>query len=144
MTEVPKRTSLVEQAADILRESLHQGEWVDFLPGENTLTQRLKVSRPTLRAALEMLQREGLLEASQGRRRRILGGPRHPQRKCSSKEIGIITGLPFHALSSFSLFVISELQDDLGNDGYKVTIHSRAQYGSVHPERALENLLTQT
>ena len=71
MKKLPQRLSLVSQAADILREQLAAGLCGDILPGERALCARLQVSRPTLRAALETLRREGWLEVSQGRRRRI-------------------------------------------------------------------------
>ena len=63
------RKSLVSQTADVLRQDLQHGLWPGRLPGELELCQRLQISRTTLRAALEVLTREGLLSSSQGRRR---------------------------------------------------------------------------
>ena len=49
---------LIEQ--DILSEKYPVGE---FLPSENELTQIYKVSRDTVRKALEQLQKEGLIHS---------------------------------------------------------------------------------
>lgn len=50
-----KLFKLIEQ--DILSEKYSVGE---FLPSENELTQIYKVSRDTVRKALEQLQKEGI------------------------------------------------------------------------------------
>src|SRR5262245_37923209 len=71
MTEIPQRASLANQVAEVLRRDLRGGAWDEFLPGENDLCDRFQVSRVTMRAALDVLRREGLIEVSQGRRRRI-------------------------------------------------------------------------
>lgn len=63
-----RRTTLVEQTARALRQALQDGALVTPLPGEYPLAARLGVSRPTLRAALAVLAREGLLARRQGRR----------------------------------------------------------------------------
>jgi hypothetical protein len=66
-----RRRSLVEQAAQALRGALLDGTLSDPLPGEHTLSAQLGISRPTLRAALAILAREGLLAAARGRRTRL-------------------------------------------------------------------------
>ena len=68
---LPQRVSLVTQTAQSLRESMLAGHWHGHLPGERELCARLQVSRHTLRAALQMLQREGSLEVADRQRRRI-------------------------------------------------------------------------
>ena len=69
-----RRRSLVEQAAQALRTALLDGTLADPLPGEHTLSAQLGISRPTLRAALAILAREGLLAAARGRRTRLNRG----------------------------------------------------------------------
>jgi DNA-binding GntR family transcriptional regulator len=58
---IPKRASLVAQVAEILRQELREGKWRDALPSESSLCDQLKVSRNTLRSALETLRRERLI-----------------------------------------------------------------------------------
>jgi GntR family transcriptional regulator len=50
-----------------LRQLIDTWEPGELLPPERTLSEQLGVSRPTLRAAIEDLARDGLLERSQGR-----------------------------------------------------------------------------
>lgn len=50
-----------------LRQLIDTWEPGELLPSERTLSEQLGVSRPTLRAAIEDLARDGLLERSQGR-----------------------------------------------------------------------------
>src|SRR5205085_2774779 len=70
MKQLPQRLSLVAQTAGILREQITAGTW-EHLPGERELCARLRVSRPTLRLALEALRKEGLFHVAQGKRRQI-------------------------------------------------------------------------
>jgi len=58
---------LIEQ--DILSEKYPVGE---FLPSENELTQIYKVSRDTVRKALEQLQKEGLIQKFKGQGSKIV------------------------------------------------------------------------
>jgi DNA-binding GntR family transcriptional regulator len=47
------------------------GHWQGHLPGERELCAKLQVSRHTVRAALDELERDGLLEVSDRQRRKI-------------------------------------------------------------------------
>ncbi|MBP2414100.1 DNA-binding FadR family transcriptional regulator [Arthrobacter stackebrandtii] len=63
-----KRTSLAEQAADLLLERVRAGEWPlgSKLPGENTLGPQLGVGRSTVREAIRSLAGQGVLATRQG------------------------------------------------------------------------------
>lgn len=73
-----RRASLVEQTTQALRAALRSGALADPLPGEHALSARLGVSRPTLRAALAVLAREGILALAQGRRAQLTQRPARP------------------------------------------------------------------
>lgn len=143
MTQIPQRPSLVAQVADIVRREIKNGEWGEFLPGELELCSRLKVSRPTLRSALETLRRDGLIEVSQGRRRRIVARDRARVTSRESKIVGVIASIPYHTLSAFSLFLLNELQTHLHDAGYKLEVHANARFSHANPTRALESLSEQ-
>jgi len=66
------RQSLSQRAARWLSEAIAKGEWVDVLPGERALCQRLEVSRPVLREALQHLENTGAISCEPNRPRRIL------------------------------------------------------------------------
>lgn len=69
-----RRRTVSEQAAEALRDSIRIGAWGDLLPGEAELARRLRISRPTVRAALAHLAREGLIIVRKGARSRICRG----------------------------------------------------------------------
>src|SRR5262249_24368184 len=142
--ETPRRTSLAEQTAEILREAIRRGEWASLLPGEHALSERLKVSRTTLRAALNALRREGVIEVSQGRRVQVVARPPRASSVTEAKTIGVMVGLPYHELSSFSLFLISHLQDDLAALGWRLEVHADRRFSSRHPSRSLTHLTNST
>jgi LacI family transcriptional regulator len=144
MMELPKRASLVEQVANLVRRGLQQGDWADYLPGEITLSQQLKVSRPTLRAALEILQREGLIAVSQGSRRSITGRPTRVAASSGKKTVAVMAGLPFHDLSPFSLYLINTLQEHLQDHGCKLHVHAEHRFGTNGSVRSIENLVAHT
>lgn len=77
-----RRFTAVEQTAQILADAIRRGEIADFLPGETALSARLKVSRSTLRRALAILVRQGLLLVAHGKRTRVI----RPKRKLSPKK----------------------------------------------------------
>lgn len=58
------------QLADILREIIQErisGDDTDLLPSENELSQSYQVSRATVRQALSLLEREGLVRKAKGK-----------------------------------------------------------------------------
>ena len=59
MLEVPKRLSLPSQVAAAIRKGIEENLWAKYLPGERRLSDLLQVSRPTVRAALHLLAKEG-------------------------------------------------------------------------------------
>jgi DNA-binding LacI/PurR family transcriptional regulator len=65
--------TITEQVAQSLREGLQQGRWQGTMPGRNRLAAELGVNHKTVKTALAILEREGLLEArGPGRERGIL------------------------------------------------------------------------
>ena len=66
-------STVTEQVAHVLREGLRQGRWQGAMPGCNRLAVELGVNHKTVKAALAILGREGLLEAhGPGRKRSIV------------------------------------------------------------------------
>lgn len=66
--------SLHHQVAAVLRSGIRSGRYSagDYLPGEETLTEKFSVSRATVRRALLSLEQEGLIERRQGRGTRVV------------------------------------------------------------------------
>ena len=130
------RPSLIEYTAQIIREALSAREWIEQMPGERELSQQLHVSRPTLRAALALLERDGLLLRQPGRRRGIVKPARLPVRK-SPKVIGLLAPGPFQEIVPSAHLWLNSLQSHLRDKGYDIQIHSSRTCYSQSPEREL-------
>lgn len=60
--KIPRRLSLVTQVVEAIDSGTRAGTWIERLPPERELAVALQVSRPTLRKALAMLERQGRIE----------------------------------------------------------------------------------
>ena len=63
---------LSDAVAVYLRDIIRRGDFKDQLPGERPLAEMLKVSRTSLRAALDRLTDEGLIDRRHGRTTRVV------------------------------------------------------------------------
>ncbi len=75
-----RRQTLAEQTADRLREDITARRWTTLLPGVAALAAELDVSRDTVRAALRLLERDGLLQPRGEGRARAIAKVRRPSR----------------------------------------------------------------
>ena len=64
--------NLSDAVAVYLREVILRGDFGDRLPGERPLAEMLKVSRTSLRMALDLLTAEGLLDRRHGCTTRVV------------------------------------------------------------------------
>jgi hypothetical protein len=65
--------SIVEQVASHLREEILQGQWSGTIPGRGELAADLGMNTTTVEAALQLLEKNGLLKGQgAGRRRKIV------------------------------------------------------------------------
>ena len=137
----PQRVSLVSLTAQSLRESMQAGHWQGHLPGERELCARLQVSRHTLRAALNELQRDGLLEVSKRQRRRIQL-EKTTQTTGHSRVIAILSSRPLMAMSPSAVVMVDELRDQPSRAGFTLEMHVTAACFTAKPARSLEALTT--
>ncbi len=118
MPIIPQRQSLLGQTVTSIRTAITTGDWSEVLPSERSLCDALKISRSTLRRALEKVEDEGLTEEGRpGRRRRITysGETKIPDDLHASKNRKVIwlTRLDLSELPSITLRLIALLQNML-------------------------------
>ncbi len=115
--ELPKRVSLSAQAANTLRQAIAEGKWKEYLPSERRLCEMFQVSRPTIRTALHLLAKDGLIAIHQGRRNRLLTTARRapaPQRRL----VGLVTHEPISHFALATYQGISEMRAHLADHGF--------------------------
>ncbi|HYF36644.1 MAG TPA: substrate-binding domain-containing protein [Prosthecobacter sp.] len=133
--------SLVSQTIQSLDEGIRAGQWKAGLPSERELSKHLQVSRTTIRAALEELQRKGWLNVSNRKGRSIV--TRRATRAVSApkKEIAVLSPRPHSAMTSLTKSALDMLREKLAKAGYITELHVNAACFSGNPARALEQLV---
>jgi DNA-binding LacI/PurR family transcriptional regulator len=101
----------------------------------------LHVSRPTVRAALSELRREGLIDVVHGRRSRILRQENTGQNRAPSKVVCMLSPVPLHGLRPFVMFLVDETREFLAEAGYRLEVETSPRYYTRRPNKALESLV---
>lgn len=140
MQAVPPRPSLITHSADFLREALRGGEWEKALPSERTLCTRMRISRPTLRAVLAQLEREGVIGPVENKRRRILAVPATSGKAAASRMIALLTPVAQQAMPPFVLFWVDALRELLAEAGYQLEVHASPHCFTAKPAGGLRKL----
>ena len=141
---LPRRISLAQETARTLRECLTRDRWLGHLPGERELCALLQVSRPTLRAALDELQREGWIESEARKRRRITA---KPEPSLVGPAGGVIAALLPRSLTTMppsAVVMVDELRSNLARAGFHFELLVQPGCFSDHPEHALDAVTTRT
>lgn len=136
-----QRFSLISQAADLLRQELLKGSWSKWLPGERLLADQIGVSRPTLRAALLQLQKEGLLAIQHGRPTAILMKPAAPAKR--ARQVNLLSPVPLREMPPLMVCWIDELRERLAAaDQFLELVVRRAAF-AARGEQVLSQLCLQ-
>ncbi|HAO80397.1 MAG TPA: hypothetical protein DCQ92_15805 [Verrucomicrobia subdivision 3 bacterium] len=135
MNRLPRKIPLSVQTSIAIMEEIAIGRWDQWLPGEHELSSLLHVGRRTVRAALEQLRRDGVVECRSGKRRKIIRRQPADIKPASSRAI-LLTPVPLHLMSPFSIFLIDRLREQLGAEGYLLDIHAgRDTYRTRLPQQ---------
>ncbi|MFC4991625.1 substrate-binding domain-containing protein [Rubritalea tangerina] len=148
MPIIPQRQSLLGQTVTSIRIAITTGDWTGMLPSERRLCDQLKISRSTLRRALEKVEEEGLIEPGRpGRRRRITysGETLHPDelKQASNQKVIWLTRLPLSELPSTSLRLIALLQNQLAGQRCIVDIIRVPERIIANPQQHMEDWLSE-
>ncbi|MBI4026750.1 MAG: substrate-binding domain-containing protein [Verrucomicrobia bacterium] len=141
MNRIPSRISLITQTINILREDLKS--CAEFLPSERFWADQLKVSRPTLRAALAALRREGLIRVIPGQGSRVVPQQRPIMPRSSSKVVGFLSATATHLLPTSERFFIGELRRHMQQAGYELQVFADGRLRWRRPQLILKNLVRQ-
>lgn len=117
MPSLPPRDNRVLLTVDALKREIQKGWFVKVLPGERELAQRLRVSRKTLRKALEILESTQVIgPGHRGRRRQILLGQ---SKQITEHKISVLKGKSVVTMAPHPLNQMGEgerlFQSRLGN-----------------------------
>ena len=127
------RISITDQTAGHLRDGLRTGRWRGELPGVLRLAAECGVSKDTMRAALRLLETEGLLSPGRaGGRRTVLateseGPARSPRGKARSLRVAILLQEPLATESDPLHQTLNNIQRDLEAAGHTVTFAEKTQ-----------------
>ena len=134
-----RRSSLAEQAAETLMGAIVSGEMSDPLPGEMQLSERLKVSRPTLRRAIAIMARKGLVVTAKGKRTRIVS--RKGRKMGSATSVCFIASAPLRSAPILVSSLLDEVKFELTAEGVAWDSIYESQLGGRWPEARLKEIV---
>lgn len=135
--------SLAAQVAERIAREIRSKTWVDWLPGERGVADTLQVSRKTVRKALALLQRDGMIRTAHGLGHKIVGdsAPRSSPR--SESAIGLLVPESLEQLRPFTALWVDALRELLNEKGIRFSTFSGHRYFSQQPDKALARLVSQ-
>lgn len=137
---LPRRVTLVEQAADIIAQGIATGRWQHALPGERQLCEQLLVSRGTLRTALVELSRRKLIRIAHGKSCAILR--RQPAATPARlSRVGLLTPEPLWRLRPFVMLWVDQLRVHLMKRDQELVVQHAPRCFRERPGRALATLV---
>lgn len=140
---IPKRNSLAAQAAESISKAIAEGTWRQYLPSERRLCEMLRVSRPTIRTALSLLEEGGLLEFGQRRRTRLISRPPQTESRQPSRLIGIVSPEPIARVPVATYQIISEMRAHLTEQGFTTEVLICQAHSGRAQNRKLEEFVRQ-
>lgn len=141
MNSLPKRTSLIGDTLSVIRSGIKRKRWVNYLPSERELAKQLQVSRPTVRTALSVLQKDNWIRVSHGRRTSIQKSRIQLTPRINHKIVTLLCAKKLSQMHSTMLLRINRLQELFYHSRVEFRIYTRPRCFSFHPDRILQSLL---
>lgn len=114
---VPQRRSLGMQAAELMTQAIKDHKWNKYLPSERRLCEILRVSRPTIRIALQILKSNGLILIKHGVRNRLLKPTKKITAQRESHLVLLVTPIQLNHLTLATHQLISSTCANLAEQG---------------------------
>jgi DNA-binding LacI/PurR family transcriptional regulator len=133
---LPQRYSLIEQTAQALRTQLAQHEWTARLPSEQALAALFNVGRNTVRAALALLEAEGRIKTTNGRRREIV--PAAARRQPQVQRAVLIMARPVGEFPPSTTLWIHGTRSRLETLGWQLHVFVEPEVYRARPAKGLE------
>lgn len=141
--EAPRYLTLASQVAARILQEIDDGTWVDRLPAERALVANLKVSRKTLRKALDELRRDGYFGPA-GRWGRTITRHSADATPKPSNSVALLTPEPLEQLRPYTAMWIDGLRSMLFERGYRLLTFSGHAYFSQRRSDSLSRLVRQS
>lgn len=139
-----QKASVVEQVARAIREEITSGKVRGWLPTERALCEQLRVSRRTLRCALEQLKRQGLVSAQVGVGTRVHeSAPPALEAPTGGRSVGLLMPEPIDVLRPYVTLWIDLLRTELFAAGVSLRVHAGRRYFQPGAAPALRRLVAQ-
>ena len=139
---IPRRLSRTAPAAAAIQKAVQENVWQEFLPSERRLCEMFKVSRPTIRTALQQLAQEGLIEIHHGRRNRLLQVA-SPVTQAQTRLVVLISHQPISQMALTAYQGISEMRAHLAEQGFTTETFVCPSGSAAVQRRKLETFLRQ-
>jgi len=131
--------SLTAQVAAVLRTEVRSGTWVQILPSERQLVERLAVSRKTIRKALGMLRSEGLIRTDRRRASSLITRP--PVRTSPIHKVALLFPDSLDEARPFTVLWLNRLTALLNESGLQLEVFTGRRYFGTSAGNALKRLV---
>jgi DNA-binding LacI/PurR family transcriptional regulator len=143
----PLRPKLADAVADELRASILAQRWRDWLPQERILAEELRVSRSTLRQALDKLKHDHVISAERSRGHRIVAPFRAARvrtlRRGRGLKVNLLMPGSIADIRSPAVRWIDDLRAQLAREGGLLQIFESTACDAKQPAKLLRRLTEQ-
>jgi len=137
-----KRRSIIEQSAEHVRTSIKNKTWTGRLPGVVKLAEEVGVSKLTMRAALRILEDEGIVVlAENGYSRHVAS---HSDVSKKNLRIGFLLAEPLGEQVAQFQQVVLDIQHQLEDSGLEVFLYSDTLRSLRHDPGRVEEAVSMT
>ncbi len=138
--KIPQKRYLGIETYEVLLEHILRGRWKEKLPGERKLCEEFKVSRPTLRIALNRLEKEGVLKKELGKVRKIIVDADQGVSESKVRVIGYLCPIPTSDMLGYTSRKIAAIEHYIHQQQLTFKLFVRPGCFTNSPAKALDTL----